>query len=187
MKPKYEYDLLIYIGRFQPFHKGHSSVIEEALKKSSKVLVLIGEPSEKETPKNPFSYSMRLRIIQNTLNKVLNKRVYFSVLCDCPTDEEWASNVRLASATGFRANKIGIIGHKKDDSSNYLSFFPRWGYVEAGNFESINATDIRNDFFGREDGCSKLSTSNLHPTTVERLRKFAQTEQYQKIKEQFDE
>ena len=36
------YQYLVFIGRFQPFHRGHKAVIDEALKRADKVIMLIG-------------------------------------------------------------------------------------------------------------------------------------------------
>ena len=38
----YQYDYLVFIGRFQPFHLGHKSVVDEALKLAENVIMLIG-------------------------------------------------------------------------------------------------------------------------------------------------
>ena len=36
------YDLLVFIGRFQPFHLGHLAVIRRGLAEARHVLVLVG-------------------------------------------------------------------------------------------------------------------------------------------------
>jgi bifunctional NMN adenylyltransferase/nudix hydrolase len=59
-----EYDYLIFIGRFQPFHYGHARCIEEALKRSKHVIVLAGSANSARTWRNPFTFEERAGMIQ---------------------------------------------------------------------------------------------------------------------------
>jgi len=49
----YEYDLIVYIGRFQPFHVGHKAVLDDALKRSKRVVVVLGSADCARSPKIP--------------------------------------------------------------------------------------------------------------------------------------
>jgi len=51
-----EFDLLVFVGRFQPFHKEHKRVIDIALEKSRHVLILVGSAGKARTIRNPFTY-----------------------------------------------------------------------------------------------------------------------------------
>ena len=53
----------LYIGRFQPFHKGHKSVVETALKQCDKLVIAVGSSQEERTKRNPFSYKEREQMI----------------------------------------------------------------------------------------------------------------------------
>ena len=46
----------IYIGRFQPFHKGHEELLKKAIKRYGQVAILVMD-SEGINKKNPFSFS----------------------------------------------------------------------------------------------------------------------------------
>ena len=52
------------LGRFQPLHKGHAHLIEEALKHCEKVLVFVGSSQAKRLPQNPFSYEERAEMLK---------------------------------------------------------------------------------------------------------------------------
>ncbi len=54
--------LALVIGRFQPLHNGHLSLIDEARKQADKTLVLIGSSRQLPDFKNPFSYEERLKL-----------------------------------------------------------------------------------------------------------------------------
>lgn len=45
-----EFDYLVFIGRFEPFHNGHAAVARHALAKASKVIFLVGSA---DTPAPP--------------------------------------------------------------------------------------------------------------------------------------
>lgn len=64
----------LYIGRFQPFHRGHLSVVREALKHCDKLVIAIGSAQEDRTKKNPFSFEERKIFIWRSLWG-LNERV----------------------------------------------------------------------------------------------------------------
>ena len=57
------YDTGMIIGRFQPFHLGHSIILDRALDQCNKVIVVIGSAQESRTPLNPLSASEREQII----------------------------------------------------------------------------------------------------------------------------
>ena len=61
-----QYDLAVYIGRFQPFHNGHLSVINKAEKLADKVLVLVGSANASPSIRNPFTYDERWEMIDRT-------------------------------------------------------------------------------------------------------------------------
>lgn len=49
-----KHKLGMYLGRFQPFHNGHKSIVDKMLKECEKVLIVVGSAQEKGTVKNPF-------------------------------------------------------------------------------------------------------------------------------------
>ena len=65
MENKHEVGL--YIGRFQPFHKGHLSVVLEALDHCDKLIIAIGSAQESGTDKNPFAFELRKELIRHSL------------------------------------------------------------------------------------------------------------------------
>jgi len=57
----------LFIGRFQPFHLGHLSVIQEISPKYEKIIVAIGSAEENYLPNNPFTAGERFEMIRATL------------------------------------------------------------------------------------------------------------------------
>lgn len=136
-------DTLVYIGRFQPFHNGHKSVVEQALLKADQVLILVGSPNISRSARNPFSAEERISMIQRVFDN--NPRIIVkSVEDDLYNMNVWLSAVQRATEG---MGKIGLIGFKRDHSSFYLDMFPQWDLVEVEEFRGINATEIRERYF----------------------------------------
>jgi len=87
-------NISLFIGRFQPFHKGHLSVIKGMVKVSDKVLIGIGSSNTHGTPDDPFTREERREMIQRALqeeNIIPLYDVTFINLPDMPEeDEAWA-------------------------------------------------------------------------------------------------
>jgi bifunctional NMN adenylyltransferase/nudix hydrolase len=84
-------------------------------------------------------------------------------------DTAWASNVQgIVSKYRILGGSVGLIGHKKDDSSFYLSMFPQWELVDVGLFEQLNATNIR-DLYFRENVNMKFIHNVVPPSTFRML------------------
>lgn len=150
-----KYDLLVFIGRFQPFHLGHKRVVDLALEQASRVLILVGSCYQARTVKNPFNYDERRLMIEQNMEPTQIDRIAIRPLRDhLYNDDKWMAqvqNIVEASCQHPHTSKmnlnptIGIIGYDKDNSSWYLTAFPQWEFVNVGrNYEhTIDATAIR--------------------------------------------
>lgn len=157
-----QFDYLVFIGRFQPFHVGHQEVLDKALQLADKVIVLVGSSNQPRTIKNPFSFAERKQMILNTYGfstigatNLDFQRLAIEPLSDNKyNDTAWAANVqsivsRYVATMGWsdKPRRGGIIGHVKDDSSYYLNLFPQWELVDHAINEEVHATDIRKILF----------------------------------------
>lgn len=159
MKKKFDY--IVYIGRFQPFHNAHKEIIEEAQKLAHRVILLIGSYNQPRTIENPWTARERHELIYQTLG-------WGSGLVDYIADrryndQHWVRSVQnqvadlietdsqLGGLENPRPNdplkKIAIIGHKHDETSEYLEMFPQWEFIEVGSIDGVHATDIRAAYF----------------------------------------
>lgn len=62
-------DSALFIGRFQPFHKGHLSVIKGALNKTKRLFIGIGSAEKSRTDDNPFTAGERFQMIEAALKE----------------------------------------------------------------------------------------------------------------------
>jgi nicotinamide-nucleotide adenylyltransferase len=56
-----------YIGRFQPFHLGHYSVITSIARDVDELVIGIGSAQKSHEPKNPFTAGERVMMIRHAL------------------------------------------------------------------------------------------------------------------------
>lgn len=81
----------LLVGRFQPFHLGHLSVVKQIEKAPdvAKILIGIGSSQEGNTEHNPFSFNERLQMIKATLEKRMEKPFAIFGIPDVYNDEKW--------------------------------------------------------------------------------------------------
>ena len=149
-----KYNIAVFIGRFQPFHLGHLSVITQGLEQADHIVVLVGSAGSPRSHRNPFTFDERHDMIVNSVPSHLRNRVRVKALEDAAyNDTRWVHNVqtqvmRAEWEFGYTAMpSVALIGHSKDASSYYLKMFPQWHSIEVPNFRELDSTRIRNVFF----------------------------------------
>ena len=150
-------DLAVFIGRFQPFHKGHQSAIEKALSTiADRVLILVGDTGGPRSIKNPWTFEERREMIMRSFNQH-DALVWCEQILDYPYNEQdWLAEVQAAVSDYVNSLNIGrgepkivLVGHEKDHSSFYLKKFPQWKFIDTGFADTgmIDATAIREFYF----------------------------------------
>jgi nicotinamide-nucleotide adenylyltransferase len=83
----------LFIGRFQPFHKGHLMVLKGMVKICHRVVIGIGSPDAPFSTENPFSLAERKEMIQRALQDedlIPQFNIDLMEIPDQTSDEEWA-------------------------------------------------------------------------------------------------
>jgi len=70
----------LFVGRFQPFHLGHLSVIKNALKKEDRLIIVIGSAEENHEPPNPFTSGERFQMIEAALDAEKIPRSKYAII-----------------------------------------------------------------------------------------------------------
>jgi len=188
-------DYVVYIGRFQPFHNGHKSVLEQAFRIAKKgVVVLIGSAYTARNPKNPFSYGERCTLINSVHFELLNsnqkdtcgKSLAIQPMVDTKyNNAQWIANVnervRTALASSNRewsdsSPTISLIGLNKDATTEYLNWFPQWGQIDAdeyGRGQNYDATSIRELLF--KNHSLDYLRGVLPPSVLDSVAEFQKT------------
>lgn len=181
-----DYDVLTFIGRFQPFHLGHKSVVDTALERAKKVVLIVGSDQQPRTARNPFTSQERIQMISAVYpDAVKEGRLFFCPQVDHTYNiDRWIAGVQ-SSAFAVAHNpftpdpvRMGLIGHAKDHSSFYLKAFPSWDSVEVPNYEGIDATRIRKGFFSHD-----ISARALVPEPVQEfMDAWMETSEFSRVK-----
>jgi bifunctional NMN adenylyltransferase/nudix hydrolase len=176
-----KYDTLVLIGRFQPIHNAHLEIIKRATALCDKLVIVTGSAAQPRTYKNPFTSAERARMIKAAtggLNMFINVEENPDTIYN---DQAWAVRVQALVAKHTTAgDRVGIIGHKKDDSSFYLDMFPQWGFENVELIEFLSAVNIRDLYFKRDVNMSFIK-GVVPESTFNFLVEFKSTPEYEQI------
>ncbi|WP_319508692.1 nicotinamide-nucleotide adenylyltransferase [uncultured Methanolobus sp.] len=81
-----------YIGRFQPFHLGHYSIINDIARDVDEVVIGIGSAQKSHELKNPFTAGERVMMIRHSLEDA-NVKHYAIPLEDLQRNAVWVSHI----------------------------------------------------------------------------------------------
>ena len=178
----YTFDYLVFIGRFQPFHLAHMQTIKIALQQSQQVLLALGSAQNERNIKNPFSANEREQMILSNFSAADQQRIKFVYVVDVYDDKKWQKLVTsLVEGAVNLEDKVGLIGHFKDEFSYYLQLFPEWEMVELDSLkDAISATPLREAYYRGE-----IVESAFPLGTSEFLHKFQQTAIYQQLQHKY--
>lgn len=191
------FDFLVFIGRFQPVHLGHLSVIRKGLEKARHLIILCGSSDQARSLRNPWAFVERKAMIQGALSLEENENTHILPLKDAVyNDKSWVRDVQdrvnqlVIQKTGLKARyfKIGLIGHSKDQSSYYLNLFPQWSSVEVDNYQQVSATSIREFIFDDNTHSmgieAKTHFAQLPENVQTQMKQFVTTSTYQDIQQE---
>ncbi|MET0334917.1 MAG: bifunctional nicotinamide-nucleotide adenylyltransferase/Nudix hydroxylase [Rhizobacter sp.] len=153
MSSAQQVDVAVLVGRFQPFHSAHLALLQRALSVAPQCVVVIGSAHQARTPKNPFTWTERAEMIRLALPEADRERVRFLPVRDYYDEARWVRAVRegVAALTvpepGRSQPTIGLVGHHKDATSDYLRGFPGWTLVPVERLGGADGTHLRDALF----------------------------------------
>jgi nicotinamide-nucleotide adenylyltransferase len=83
----------LFIGRFQPFHKGHLKIIQNISKKYNEVIIGIGSSQYGHTTDNPFTIDERILMVKKALEKAGIKNYRIVLISDIHNPPKWVDHV----------------------------------------------------------------------------------------------
>ena len=200
-----EFDLLVFIGRFQPFHTEHKRIIDTALQKSKYVLVLVGSAGKPRTVRNPFTFEERKDMINGAFdcNGGRQCRLHIKPLFDKTyNDVAWinqvqhivketaldaVNNFQTFRASGLANAKVGLIGMAKDHTSYYLKMFPQFESVDVPQVREMHATAIRDGFLDGSLQKHEVYSNGLTPNVANFLyNEFKHTDAYTQLQRELE-
>ncbi|OVE84567.1 nicotinamide-nucleotide adenylyltransferase [Natronolimnobius baerhuensis] len=85
-----------YIGRFQPFHNGHRSMVEQIADEVDELILGIGSADDSHTVRNPFTAGERIMMITKALVEY-DLVTYAVPIEDLERNSVWVSHVQSMS------------------------------------------------------------------------------------------
>jgi len=83
----------LFIGRFQPFHKGHLIVLQRLSTQYDGIIIGIGSSQYHDTTENPFSSEERVQMITQSLNDVGIHSYQIIPITDIHDPPHWVDHV----------------------------------------------------------------------------------------------
>lgn len=199
MQTNDNFDFLVFIGRFQPFHLGHLKVLQQGLRRAKRMVLLCGSARQPRSTRNPWSITEVESMIRASLGEKLSGRVDVEPLVDNLYNERrWVRSVqdRVQSIVSRHAPacsdvRIGLIGLNKTGANYYPSLFPQWRAVGVDEDNGVRGTGIRESLFGMDGGDAPQGIDYLEsdrakmalPAAVQQqLMTYCATKAYQSIR-----
>lgn len=83
----------LFIGRFQPFHLGHLSILQRLSQRYEMIIIGIGSSQYHDTTENPFSEAERRQMIAQSLDAVGISRYRIVPIPDIHNPPRWVDHV----------------------------------------------------------------------------------------------
>lgn len=160
----------LFVGRFQPFHKGHLEAVKMILEENDEIIIAVGSAQYSHKLENPFTIGERIVMIKNTLeDEGINlKRIWIIPIPDVHVHMMWTSEVvgytpkfdivytnepltrRLFMEAGFNVRPIPFIKRKV-----YSATEIRKRMIEDGNWEELVPKAVA-EFIKEIDGVQRV-------------------------------
>lgn len=86
----------LYIGRFQPFHRGHLDAVKQAFAQADFLVIGIGSSQESSTEENPWTAKARREMIHQALDAAAIPREQYRIveIPDINDNPRWPAHAR---------------------------------------------------------------------------------------------
>lgn len=177
-----DFEYLVFIGRFEPFHIGHEAVARHALGHAKKLIFLVGSADTPRSLRNPWTVAERAVMIRAAMEDVSEQLIVLPLRDHLYNEAHWIAAVQRAVAEAVKSDggmpdaRVGMIGREKDASSYYLQEFPQWPLVHLPHTETLSATELRRYLFEAADdtgrGALRMLQANVPAPVFEMLEAF---------------
>jgi nicotinamide-nucleotide adenylyltransferase len=134
-----------YIGRFQPFHMGHSKVIGEIARHVDELIIGIGSAQLSHKPENPFTAGERILMISRSLED-LDLYYYVIPINDLYQNALWVAHVRsLTPPFSDVYSNNPLVSRLFQESGYEVKYSPMY------NRQEYSGTEIRRRMLAGED------------------------------------
>jgi hypothetical protein len=165
--------VVVYSGRFQPFHKGHYATYQHLVKKFGKNNVFIGTSDKTDNQKSPFNFKEKKTIMTKMFGIPSNKIVQVK--------NPYAPMEILKNYDEITTALITVVGEKDEQRLGGKYFTPYKGDFEAGYKDKgyvyaspaqpnpISGTDVRKWLGSGESEERKKLFNKVYPKFDEKI------------------
>ena len=172
----------VFVGRFQPFHKGHLEVIKKITKEVDELVIIVGSSQYSHKFENPFTAGERITMIRNSLEEtgIKLQRIWIIPVPDVHQHTLWVSQIvayapkfdlvysneplttRLFTEAGFKVKPLPFIKREI-----YLATEIRKRMLAGENWKELVPKSVA-QFIEKIGGDTRLRELNK-PDTVDYL------------------
>ena len=172
--------IVVYSGRFQPFHKGHYSTYSHLVKKFGKNNVYIGTSNKTDNNKSPFNFKEKVMIItkmfgipSNKIIQVKNPYVPTEVLKKFNKDTTAFITVVGKKDAGRLGNRGKFFTPYKDNL-DFEGYEDRgYVYIAPNQSNPISGTEVRNGLkSGSDDDKKDFFSKRAYPKFDKKIFDF---------------
>ena len=168
----------VFVGRFQPFHKGHLEVIKKIVKEVDELVIIVGSSQYSHRLDNPFTAGERITMIRMALEEegIQLSRIWIIPVPDVHQHALWVSQIvgyspkfdvayanealtrRLFMEAGFRVEPMPLIKREV-----YFATEIRKRMLAGENWKELVPSSVAS-FIEEIDGDARLRDLNKTDT-----------------------
>ncbi len=141
-----KWKLALFVGRFQPFHKGHLYSLKKACEVGERVVVVVGSLQEEGTENNPFGFEIRKKMVECAVKEGGLEELVAGVygVADFERDQEWVRRVGLV-VSGFGCAEADCVVVGNNSWTNEVLARAGYGVFECGHYrrDELEGVKIR--------------------------------------------
>lgn len=167
----------LYVGRFQPLHKGHVEAIKYIVGRVDELVIIIGSAQHSHSLDNPFTAGERFMMVRAALDEAgMDPSKYYLIpVPDAEMHSAWVSEV-ISYSPPFHV----VYSNEPLTSRLFKEFGIKVEKIPLFQREVYSATEVRRRMLAGEDWKEPLPQSVVEIVEeiggIERLRELATTD-----------
>lgn len=166
----------LFIGRFQPFHKGHLAMVKKILQDNDEVIIGIGSAQYSHTGENPFTAGERFEMIKRALDAEGIRDYHIVPIPDTHVHSVWVSHVKSLVPTFdfvvtnsdlvvrlFREHGLKVLSPPLVSREKYSGTEVRRRMQKGGDWESLVPSAV-SEFIREIDGIERIRETYKYST-----------------------
>jgi nicotinamide-nucleotide adenylyltransferase len=165
-----------FIGRFQPFHRGHLAMVKRILESHTEIIVGIGSAQYSHTGENPFTGGERYEMIKRSLDREGIHNYHIVPIPDTHVHSVWVSHVQSLVPPFdvvytnsdlvvrlFREHDLKVLSPPLLDRDRLSGTEVRRRMLSGGDWESLVPEGVA-EYVKKIDGLERIRETHKYST-----------------------